>query len=88
MAPQRTTGAEGVSIGWLIRVRMLTVPSPNRVPATHMRKICGQGFMRRFATVALTTAAELGALLLALWLDARSRPLIRNRTEKPREPQE
>jgi len=44
--------------------------------------------MRRFATVALTTAAELGALLLALWLDARSSPLIRNRTEKPREPQE
>ena len=77
MTPQRTTGAEGVPIGWLTRLRMLTVPSPNRVPATHTRKICGQGYdMRRFATVALTTAAALGALLLALWLDATATPPV------------
>ena len=32
--------------------------------------------MRRFAIVALTTAAALGALLLALWLDATATPVL------------
>jgi hypothetical protein len=30
--------------------------------------------MRRFATVALTAAAALGALLLAVWLDTTNTP--------------
>jgi len=32
--------------------------------------------MRRFATVALTVAAALGALLLAVWLDATATPPV------------
>ena len=43
-------------------LRMLNAQSLNHVHATNIREICGQGFdMRRFATVALTAAAALGA---------------------------
>jgi len=53
------------------------VPSPKRVRAIHTLKICGQGFdMRRIAAVALTTAVALGALLLALWIDATATPPV------------
>ena len=77
MPPQRTTGAEGISIGWLMRLRMLSAQSLNHVHATNIRKICGQGFdMRRFVAIALTAGAALGALLLALWLDATATPPV------------
>ena len=72
-----TTGAAGASIGWLTSSRMLNARSLNHVHATNIREICGQALdMRRFATVALTAAVALGALLLAIWLDATATPPV------------
>jgi len=60
-----------------MRRERLKAQSLNHVHATNIQRICGRSLdMRRFATVALTTAAALGALLLALWLDATATPPV------------
>jgi hypothetical protein len=77
MPAQKATGAGGVSIGSPMRRRTLNAQSRNHVRATSTPEIVAHGFdMRRLATVALTVAAALGALLLAVWLDATATPPV------------
>ena len=74
---QETTRAEGISTSSRMTSRISDAQSLNDIDATKIRRIHGQRVdMRRLATVALIAAAALGALLLALWLDATATPPV------------